>query len=76
MSTDSFPTVSTAKTCTAAVAGVQRLRELARRTGFPPSGDAELARLVQAVESAADAVRAHAVEAIRADQERAQPGLF
>jgi len=55
------------KTCTAAVAGVQRLRELARSTGYPPTGDAELARLVAAVDSAADAVRTHAVEAIRAD---------
>jgi len=64
------------KTCFAAVAGVQMLRELARSTGYPPTGDAELARLVAAVESAADAVRAHAVEAIRADQERKQPGLF
>ena len=32
------------KTCSAAVAGVQRLRELARSTGYPPTGDAELAR--------------------------------
>jgi len=55
---------------------VRRLRELARSTGYPPTRDAELARLVAAVESAADAVRAHAVEAIRADQERRQPGLF
>lgn len=67
---------SETKACAAAVAGVQRLRELARSTGYPPTRDAELVRLVAAVESAADAVRAHAVEAIRADQERKQPGLF
>ena len=64
------------KTCVGAVAGLQRLRSLARETGFPPTGDAELARLIAAVESAADAVRAHADEALRADADRNQPGLF
>ena len=62
--------------CAAAVASVRRLRDLARSTGFPPSGDAELARLVQAVESAADAVRVHVTEAARVELERSQPGLF
>jgi RNase H-fold protein (predicted Holliday junction resolvase) len=33
-------------------------------------------RTIAVAAVAADAVRAHAVEAIRADQERAQPGLF
>ena len=47
------------KTCTTAVVSVRRLRELARSTGYLPTADAELARLVQAVESAADAVRSH-----------------
>ena len=64
------------KTCSAAVAGVQRLRELARSTGYPPTGDAELARLIAAVESAADAVRAHADEVLRAEAARNQPGHF
>ena len=40
------------------------------------AGDAELARLIAAVKSAADAVRAHADEALRADADRNQPGLF
>ena len=40
------------------------------------AGDAELARLIAAVESAADAVRAHADEALRTDADRNQPGLF
>ena len=40
------------------------------------AGDAELARLIAAVESAADAVRAHADEALRAEADRNQPGLF
>jgi hypothetical protein len=64
------------KTCTAAVAGVQQLRELARRTGYPPTGDAELARLIAAVESAADAVRTHAQASIKERSERDQPRLF
>ena len=64
------------KACSAAVAGVQRLRELARSAGYPPTGDAELARLVVAVESAADAVRAHADEVLRAEADRNQPDLF
>lgn len=64
------------KTCTAAVAGVRQLRDLARSTGFPATGDAELARLVRAMEAAADAVRAHALEAIRSESERRQPWLF
>jgi hypothetical protein len=64
------------KTCSAAVAGVQRLRELARSTGYPPTGDAELARLIAAVESAADAVRTHAQASIKERSERDQPRLF
>ena len=64
------------KTCSAAVASVRRLRELARSTGYPPTREAELAWLVQAVESAADAVRGHVQETIRAEADRNQPGLF
>jgi hypothetical protein len=67
---------TTTKTCAGAVASVKRLRELARSTGYPPTGDAELARLVQAVESAADAVRAHTAETIRAESARDQLDLF
>ena len=40
------------------------------------AGDAEVARLIAAVESAADAVKAHADEALRAEADRNQPGLF
>ena len=40
------------------------------------AGDVELARLIAAIESAADAVRAHADEALRAEADRNQPGLF
>ena len=64
------------KTCVGAVAGLQRLRGLARETGFPPSGDAALGRLIAAVETAADAVRAHADEVLRAEADRNQLGLF
>lgn len=64
------------KTCVGAVAGVQQLRELARRTGYPPTGDAELARLIAAVESAADAVRIHAQSEIKKRSEFDQPRLF
>lgn len=62
--------------CREAVAGIRRLRALARVVGMPPSGDAELARLEAAVEAAAGAVRDQAVEAIRARSERDQPRLF
>ena len=64
------------KTCVGAVAGVQQLRELARRTGYPPTGDAELARLIAAVESVADAVRIHAQSEIKKRSELDQPRLF
>lgn len=63
-------------TCREAVAGIRRLRDLARVVGLPPTADAELGRLEAAVEAAADAVRVLAVEAIRARSEQDQPQLF
>lgn len=42
-------TDSATKTTSAAVASVRRLRDLARRTGFPPTGDAELLAVGAAV---------------------------
>lgn len=63
-------------TCREAVAGIRRLRDLARVVGLPPTADAELGRLEAAVEAAADAVRVLAVEAIRARSEQDQSRLF
>jgi hypothetical protein len=69
-------TTTESNTCAAAVASVRRLRELARSTGYPPTRDSDLARLVQAVESAADDVRIHVQASIKAESDRNQPGLF
>ena len=65
-----------AKTCSKAVESIRRLRELARSTGYPATGEAEMDRLVQAVESVANAVRGRVQEAIRAESECDQPELF
>lgn len=67
---------SETRTCAEAVGGVRRLRALARTVGMSPSADAELARLEAAVEAAADVVRDQALEAHRAEVERAQPRLL
>lgn len=64
------------KTCSNAVASIRRLRQLARSTGYPPSAEAEIVRLVSEVEIAAEAIRNHAVESQRARTSAEQPELF
>ena len=59
-----------------ALASIRRLRDLARSTGFQPSDDAEIARLVREVEIAAEAIRSHAIKSQQARIRAEQPELF
>jgi len=51
------------------------LSRLARRTGYPPSRNDELVKLVSEVEAAAKSVRKHA-EQTEALRDAEQPSLF
>ena len=63
------------ETCRSAVATVRQLSRLARRTGYPPSRNDELVKLVSEVEAAAKSVRKHA-EQTEALRDAEQPSLF
>ena len=63
------------ETCRTAVTYVRQLSRLARRTGYPPSRQIELFKLVSEVEAAAKEVRQLA-EAADARRDASQPRLF